>query len=185
MKDLRSNLREEFKDEEFRNVYADDSLNTHIATQIKVLREQQVMTQTELAEKTGMAQPRIAVLEDVNYSSWSINTLRRLARAFGLRLSVTFETFSSLIPELETFGRPVLERTKFEDDPFFQKSTPVNAQCEVIGAEVFLNRLQEFASTNNNFSSAAGQYKMGQGSWSMPPAASGAMCERGVIGGAR
>src|ERR1035437_1206065 len=100
MNDLRSNLRKEFLDEEFRNVYADESLNTHIATQIKVLREQQEMTQSELAGKTGMAQPRIAVLEDVNYSSWSIKTLSRLARAFGLRLSVSFETFSGLIPEL-------------------------------------------------------------------------------------
>jgi transcriptional regulator with XRE-family HTH domain len=130
-------LRKEFLDEEFRNVYADDSLNAHIGTQIKVLREQQKMTQSELAEKTGMAQPRIAVLEDVNYSSWSINTLRRLARAFGLRLSVSFETFSGLIPELETFGRPVLERTRFEDDAFFHEVPAVAAESNLVNGEIF------------------------------------------------
>ena len=112
MSDLRSNLREEFHDKDFRHVYADESLNTYIATQIKVLREQQNLTQRELAALTRMAQPRIAVLEDINYSSWSINTLRRMARAFDLRLSVKFETFSSLIPELETFGRNRARKTK-------------------------------------------------------------------------
>jgi transcriptional regulator with XRE-family HTH domain len=150
MNDLRSNLRNDFQDEEFRNVYADDSLNTYIATQIKVLREQQELTQTQLAEKTGMAQPRIAVLEDVNYSSWSINTLRRLARAFGLRLSVSFETFSSLIPELETFGKPALERTRFEDDPFFQEDTATACAPVLIGAEVFLDHMQGIASSQAN-----------------------------------
>jgi transcriptional regulator with XRE-family HTH domain len=148
MNDLRSNLRKEFLDEEFRNVYADDSLNTHIATQIKALREQQEMTQSALAEKTGMAQPRIAVLEDINYSSWSINTLRRLARAFGLRLSVSFETFSSLIPELETFGRPALERTKFDDDAFFQENPATVNQPIIFAAEVFQEHKQRLATTS-------------------------------------
>jgi transcriptional regulator with XRE-family HTH domain len=153
MNDLRSNLREEFLDEEFRNVYADDSLNTYIATQIKVLREQQEMTQSGLAEKTGMAQPRIAVLEDVNYSSWSINTLRRLARAFGLRLSVSFETFSSLIPELETFGRPALERTKFEDDAFFHEVPVVAAESNLVTGEVFQIQKQRMAAAPQSFPS--------------------------------
>src|ERR1035437_2972865 len=155
MNDLRSNLRKDFHDEEFRNVYADESLDTYIATQIKVLREQQNLTQSELAHRTGMAQPRIAVLEDVNYSLWSINTLRRLARAFGLRLSVRFETFSSLIPELETFGRPSLQRTKFQDDPFFHKEssntfayTDANSQAgSLTTAETFETYRQRLASS--------------------------------------
>src|SRR5260370_1905644 len=105
MNELRGNLREEFHDKEYRHAYADDWLNTFIATQIKVLREQNELTQSDLADETGMKQPRIAVLEDISYSSWSINTLRRLAEAFDLRLSVKFETFSSLIPEAERFSR--------------------------------------------------------------------------------
>ncbi|HZQ19605.1 MAG TPA: XRE family transcriptional regulator [Terriglobales bacterium] len=154
MSDLRSNLRNDFHDKEFRHVYADESLNTYIATQIKVLREQQDLTQKDLAILTGMAQPRIAVLEDINYSSWSINTLRRLARAFDLRLSVKFESFSSLVPELETFGRNALERTKFADDNFFHKK-PSEAENPaqgatartdaVIGADVFQEHMLRMA----------------------------------------
>ena len=55
-----------------------------VATQIKVLREQRVMTQAALAEKADMRQPRLSVMEDAGYSNWSINTLKRLARAFDL-----------------------------------------------------------------------------------------------------
>lgn len=121
MNDLNANLREDFHDREYRHAYADDWLNTFIATQIKVLREQRQLTQKELAQETGMKQPRIAVLEDINYSSWSINTLRRLAEAFDVRLSVKFENFSSLIPEAENFGRKSLERAQFADDGWFHR----------------------------------------------------------------
>jgi transcriptional regulator with XRE-family HTH domain len=160
MSDLKSNLRKEFQDEDFRNIYAEESLNTYIATQIKVLREQQRLTQTELAQKTGMAQPRIAVLEDVNYSSWSINTLRRLAKAFGLRLSVRFETFSSLIPELETFGRPALERARFEDDRFFREAPSVS-DSNLVGAEVFLQKKIALAQRADSTGNATGSFGVG------------------------
>ena len=76
--------------------HPDDSLDRYIATQIKIFREQQGMSQRELAKKVGMTQPRIAVLEDTHYSSWSINTLRRLANAFDLKLSIRFEPPTSL-----------------------------------------------------------------------------------------
>ena len=121
MSELRGNLRAEFHDKEYRHAYADESLNTFIATQIKVLREQRQLTQKGLADLTGMAQPRIAVLEDVNYSSWSINTLRRLAEAFDLRLSVRFEAFSSLIPEIESMSDTTLQRDSFAQDMWFHK----------------------------------------------------------------
>lgn len=127
MSELRGNLREEFQDKEYRHAYADESLSTYIATQIKVLREQRNLTQSELGQLAGMKQPRITVLEDVNYSSWSISTLRRLAQAFDVRLSVKFENFSSLIPEIETLGRSALERDSFSDDTWFHKKDAQSA----------------------------------------------------------
>jgi transcriptional regulator with XRE-family HTH domain len=134
MSELSGNLREEFHDKEYRHAYADESLNTYIATQIKVLREQEELTQKQLADLTGMAQPRIAVLEDINYSSWSINTLRRIAEAFDLRLSVKFETFSSLIPEIETFSRESLARAPFEKDTWFHRKDVQSAETPVLRA---------------------------------------------------
>jgi len=136
MSELRSNLRIEFHDREYRHAYADESLNTFIATQIKVLREQRELTQKALAGLTGMAQPRIAVLEDVNYSSWSINTLRRLAEAFDLRLSVKFESFSSLIPEIESMSDSTMRRDSFEQDAwFFKKDVQQVAGSALVATE--------------------------------------------------
>ena len=121
MNELIEKFKEEYKDEETRRIYVDDFLNTVIATQIKVLREQRGLTQAQLAELASMRQERISVLEDIDYSSWTINVLRRLAEAFDLRLSVKFESFGSFLHEFETFGRDVLEKPSFDDDPAFRE----------------------------------------------------------------
>jgi transcriptional regulator with XRE-family HTH domain len=134
MSELRNNLRAEFHEKEYRHAYADESLNVYIATQIKVLREQRTLTQKQLADLAGMAQPRIAVLEDVNYSSWSINTLRRLAEAFDLRLTVSFENFSSLVNEVETLGKESLERDSFENDAWFHKKDVQAVDTPILNA---------------------------------------------------
>lgn len=150
MNELTEKLKQEFRDKETRQIYADDFLNTSIATQLKVLREQRGLTQTELAELAGMRQERISVLEDVNYSSWTINVLRRLADAFDLRLSVKFESFGSFLYEFETFDRQTLERPSFEDDIEFHGMPQTTAQVirlntniqQIVGArDVFISSL--------------------------------------------
>jgi transcriptional regulator with XRE-family HTH domain len=160
MSELRDNLKEEFQDKEYRHSYADESLSTYIATQIKVLREQRRLTQKELAKRAGMAQPRIAVLEDVNYSSWSIKTLRRLARAFDIRLSVKFENFSSLIQEIESLDRVALERDSFNEDSWFHKrdvqstASALTGGASTYGAQALPSHLNEGA---QELSMAVGQ----------------------------
>ncbi|MGO9991330.1 MAG: helix-turn-helix domain-containing protein [Steroidobacteraceae bacterium] len=109
-------FRKELADEEFAHAYVDELLNTHIATQLKVLREQRKLTQEELANLAGMKQERISVLENVNYSSWSINTLRKLAKALDVRLRVSFETFGSLVADMTDVSRQSLERISRKDE---------------------------------------------------------------------
>src|SRR5689334_15214852 len=111
MSELTDRFKEEFKDKETRHIYADDFLNTYIATQLKVLREDREWTQKQLAEEAGMRQERISVLEDVNYESWSVKTLKRLAQAFDLRLSIKFETFGSFLKDFDDFSHESLSRT--------------------------------------------------------------------------
>jgi len=98
----------DLKDKEFAHAYADEFLNILIATQIKVLRGK--LRQEDIAQLSGMAQERISILENVNYSSWSVNTLRKLAKAFDLRLRITFETFSSLIDDIQRLSEEGLQR---------------------------------------------------------------------------
>lgn len=74
------------------------------------------MTQAELGEHIGTTQAGVSRYENVNYSSWSIKTLIRLARAFHVRLKVSFEPFGSLPEEVMRFDRKSLERVKREED---------------------------------------------------------------------
>jgi transcriptional regulator with XRE-family HTH domain len=119
MREFLEELKEQFSDEDYRYGYAESFLNSYIAAQIKILREQRALTQAELAEIIGTQQAGISRLENVNYTSWKTNTLTRLARAFGLRLRISFEEFGSLPDEVNEFGRASLERASFKDDPVF------------------------------------------------------------------
>ncbi len=119
MNTLVSRLWKSFQDKEYRQIYAEGFSDSKIATQIKVLREQRGWTQAQLAETAGMKQSRIAALEDVNYSSWSIRTLRRLAQAFDLWLDVEFKEFSAVWPQLRDFSQESLTKHSFTDDPIF------------------------------------------------------------------
>jgi transcriptional regulator with XRE-family HTH domain len=120
MFELLKRLIEDFKDKTVRDVYCDEFSNATIATQIKVLREQRGLTQTQLAELSGMKQSRIATMEDINYSSWTIGTLRKLAKAFDVTLSVRFESFGEKLKQIESFSRKSLERPSFDNDPIIQ-----------------------------------------------------------------
>jgi transcriptional regulator with XRE-family HTH domain len=121
MSEYRLALKEEFQDKEYRDAYADDFLNTFVATQIRVLREERKMKQEDLAQLVGTKQSGISRLENVNYSSWKTDTLRKVARALGVRLRISFETFGNLIDDSARFNPENLMRPKFEDDPAFKK----------------------------------------------------------------
>jgi transcriptional regulator with XRE-family HTH domain len=119
MSELVDKLRPEFQDAEYRHAYAEECLNTMIAAQIKVLREDRGMTQKQLADMAGMAQPRIPLLEDASYENWTIRTLKRFAKAFDVALSVKFESFSQLISDFEQMNRKSLGRPTFSEDVHF------------------------------------------------------------------
>ena len=116
MNDSRDVLKRELEDEEYRYAYAEDFLNTWVATQIVALREQRGMSQTELGNKIGTKQPGVSRLENVNHSTWKTETLKRIARALGVRLRISFETFGTLLDEDACFGRQYLMRPEFKDD---------------------------------------------------------------------
>jgi hypothetical protein len=66
-----------------------------------------------------MKQTRVSLLENVGYSSWSISTLKRFAKAFDLTLRVSFESFGSRLSDINRFSREGLERFSFDEDPAF------------------------------------------------------------------
>lgn len=121
----REYLIESFKtDIDARYAYAEDFMNTVIASQIYVIRKQRGMTQAELASAVELKQYSISKLEDVNFSRWNLQALKRVAKALGVRLRVSFETFGTLLNEDENFSKNSLQRLTFEEDPAFQSARP-------------------------------------------------------------
>jgi transcriptional regulator with XRE-family HTH domain len=120
MKDVVDRLKHDFMDSDYRHVYDEGFLSSSLATQIKVLREERGWTQCDLANKSKMNQSRISALEDVNFSSWTIRTLRKLAKAFDLRLKISFEEFGTLLLEFPNLNRAGLSKRSFGADPAFR-----------------------------------------------------------------
>jgi transcriptional regulator with XRE-family HTH domain len=138
MNQLLEELRESFDDEDSRYAYAEAHLNASVAAQIKAVRGK--MSQDELASMVGTKQSGISRLESANYSSWKVETLRKLARAFGLRLKISFEEFGTLIHEIENFQQDTLRKRKFAEDPAFN---PVAIESKPPRSEIQLPRVPD------------------------------------------
>jgi len=104
----------------YRRAYVDNLTDSILATQIQVLREQRGWSQEKLAEVAGLGQSQISKFEDVDNSSWQGRTLKKVAKAFDLRLVVRFESFGTALADIESLNRRELERPSFKDDPVFQ-----------------------------------------------------------------
>ena len=105
--------------EDARYVYADAVTNALLTAQIKALREDRGLTQEQLAELVGTQQSGISRWQNSGYSGCKVDTLRKFARAFGVRLRITFEEFGSLPEDAGEFNKHRLAPRKFEDDPAF------------------------------------------------------------------
>lgn len=86
-----------------------------ISKQLRTLREREDtrLTQAQLAAKTDMKQSRISELEGMDYSSWSISTLERLAKGLGVAFYYSFITWDELIERIKgiskAFATPLVE----------------------------------------------------------------------------
>jgi transcriptional regulator with XRE-family HTH domain len=104
------------RSKEYRNSYVGAHLSNTVASQISLLREANGWTQKELADKSGMRQSRISALEDPNYENIEIGTLRRLASAFDVALTVRFVPFSELVEWTANLDPGKLTPASFHDD---------------------------------------------------------------------
>ncbi len=117
MSKARDRIRNELRDKEDRTDYAVEFGDSSIALQIKTLRLRRGWTQAELGDLADMHQSRISEMESVDYSSWSVTTLRRLATAFDLPLVVQFASWGEFLDDIMGMSREALERPSFEADP--------------------------------------------------------------------
>jgi transcriptional regulator with XRE-family HTH domain len=104
------------KGKPYRDAFVTAHLSTNIAAQIQTMREKEGWTQEQLAEKTGMSQARISVMENPSYDKYSLKTLRRLGSAFDVAVIVRFEAFSSLVNWVANLSPEKMAVPKFDDD---------------------------------------------------------------------
>jgi len=166
MSELLEQLRQDFADEDYRNSYSESFMNSYVAAQIKILRETYPLTQAELADKIGTQQPGVARLENVNYSAWKVETLRKIARALDVRLKITFEEFGTLIDDVEGFNREAILRAPFDRDPVFSPVSALLGNIEDVSSERVPPEFQPQPNLqltgDSAVKGAAGQALMGQ-----------------------
>ncbi len=91
-------LNEYLSNPDVRHLYLDSSIRHMLAMQLRSMREARHWSQAEVGEKAGgMKQSAIARIEDPEYNSMSLSSLKRLAKAFDVALIVRFAPFSEFI----------------------------------------------------------------------------------------
>jgi transcriptional regulator with XRE-family HTH domain len=117
--ELRDRLTEEFADEEARYAYAESLVNTYVSEQIRRLMDDRGLSQEELGALIGTKQSGISRLQKRDYSAWKVETLRKVARAFGVRLCISFEEFGTILEDVGSFTPENLTPRAFRNDPVF------------------------------------------------------------------
>lgn len=119
----------ELKDEEARYAYADAVNNAFLRAQIEQLRKERRFSQEKLAELVGTKQSGISRWLNSGFSTCKVQSLRKFAKAYGVRLRISFEEFGTLPSDVQGFTKSRLAPRKFEDDPAFKEPKEVSAEA--------------------------------------------------------
>lgn len=113
-------LKAQIKDKKYRDSFVSEHIDTGIPFQIRALRKQRKWIQKELADRTGMAQERISLAENPNYSRFNLKTLKKIASAFDVALIVRFVPISELVEWELNLSSEALETVSYDQDPYFK-----------------------------------------------------------------
>ena len=89
MDDFDKYLNEQLQNPEFKKEWDENELEYQLMMMILKARNEQNLTQSELAERTGIRQSNISRIEK-GQALPSISTLRKIARGLGKRLQIKF-----------------------------------------------------------------------------------------------
>jgi len=101
---------------EVRHLYIDSSIRHLLAMQLRSMREARELSQIDVGNNADMKQSAIARLEDPTYSSMTLSTLKRLAKAFDVALIVRFAPFSEFISWTAQIDEPQLSPPSFKEE---------------------------------------------------------------------
>ena len=93
----KQSLYNRFSDRKFRDAFVSSRIAQTIATQARVLRQRNEMSQNDLARALGTSQNAIYRLENPKYGRPTISTLKKLASFFNVGLIVRFAPLSEIV----------------------------------------------------------------------------------------
>ena len=77
-------------DPKFKAIYDEVAIDLAIGEKIAELRHKQHMTQLELAKRVHTSRTAIARYESGDYENYNVATLKKIAKALGKHLEVSF-----------------------------------------------------------------------------------------------
>jgi len=101
-----------------RVAYTRATTSINVASQIKALRRRRKMTQEELSKLVSTGQPRISAMERPG-ELLTVDTLVKLASAFGVGLMVKFVPFSEMLNWENSYRQDSFDATSIEKDTEF------------------------------------------------------------------
>jgi transcriptional regulator with XRE-family HTH domain len=127
---VKLNIARKLKDDkDFRKRFFRGQTQDEIAMSIRSLREERKMRQIDLARESRMKQSAISRIEQADYSSWSFNTLLRVADALDARLRVTLEPAEIVIDRYEE--KEVAASTGLEQTGEFHFSNAMTPEIDM------------------------------------------------------
>jgi DNA-binding transcriptional regulator YiaG len=83
-------LKEQLKNPEFKKAFDEEEIYASLAIQAAKIRQEEKLTQKELAKRLHTTQQTVSRLEDIRNRRYSLRTLINLARALDKQLKVEF-----------------------------------------------------------------------------------------------
>ena len=121
LRNYKEELIANLRDKEYRDAFVSSHIDNGIPFQIRTLREQRGWTQEELAKSSKKKQEAICRLENPNYGSLTLATLKELASAFDIALIVRFVPFGELVEWDAKLSSESLEVLSYDQDPYFHE----------------------------------------------------------------
>ena len=85
---FRDRLKEDLRDKNFKKAFDEEDVFARLAVEIAKVREEQGISQRELAERLHTTQQTVSRLENPRNRSFSLTTLIKLARVFHKSLEI-------------------------------------------------------------------------------------------------
>ena len=104
---------------EYREALAIEHVNTTLAIQIRMMRENHQWKQSDLAGRLRKHQETVSQWENPDYGRHSMTTLKALAAAFDVALLAKFIPFSELVQDMVNLSETRLSPPSFGEEQYY------------------------------------------------------------------